>query len=368
MKIIHVTSYYPPHIGGIENVVRSLAISLAKKGIKTMVLSSDIPKGSSTYEEMENLRVYRLKSFEIAHTSIMLSLARKLASEIDKDTIVHVHAGHAFTPEVSAVVSKLKRCPLIVHVHSDVSPSGTVGFLLPVYKRFVLKRVLSTANKVIFLTNEHAHFLSKKYGISRNNIEVIPNGINLDFFKTKRRTKSKKKTKLIFVGRLSKEKNVPRLLKALSMIVRKYDIVLHIVGDGEGRSIIERMIKKEKMGENVVLHGPLYGEKLKKMYYSCDIFVLSSDSEGMPLAMMEAMATGLPVISCDTPGIKSFAKDSILLVDRNPEDLANGIVRLIEDQSFVETLKKRSYQLIKHYDWKIISEKFIEVYKEVLKK
>lgn len=362
MKIIHVISYFPPHLGGMEACAKEIAERLARKGHQIEVYTSDIGCKNERLKSAKDFKIRYLKSFEFAHTPIIPNLFFKLL-KIPKYSIIHLHLVQSFVPEIVWLVSKIRKVPYIAHVHLDVGPSGKLGSLLPLYKRLFLKRVLSRASKVVCLTEEYEKFINKKYGIIKNKIITIPNGVSEKFLISKKDINSNN-INLLFVGRLSIQKNVPRLINAISLLKGK--ATLHIVGSGEKENEIKKLISDKKLN-NVILHGKKVGRDLVNFYKSADIFILPSDREGLPLVLLEAMASGTPIIASSVMGIREFVGDAGILVNPpTPKKFAMAIDELIENKEKRNTLSIRGREKVKQYDWNKIVKKFETVYREVL--
>ena len=180
MRIIQIVSYYPPCVGGMQNVARKISERLAIKGNQVEVFTSDTGCKKGKLRSTKNLKIHYLKSWEFSHTPIIPSLFFKLL-KISKDLIMHVHIAQALVPEVVYLVSKIKKIPYIAHVHGETRPSGKFGFLLPLYKKLFIKKILSKAEKVICLSKDYKQFINKQYGINESKIIVIPNGISEKF-------------------------------------------------------------------------------------------------------------------------------------------------------------------------------------------
>lgn len=360
MKIVQIVSYYPPHLGGMENVAKEISENLAKKGHQVEVFTSNIGCKKDRLTSKKNLKINYLKSWEIAHTPIIPFLFFELL-KISNNSIMHVHISQPFIPEVVYLVSKIKKIPYIVHIHLDVQPSGKLGFLLPLYKKLFLKRVLKSASKIIVLTKEYKTLINNKYKIL-GNIMIIPNGISEEFFIDKENVSSNH-TNLLFVGRLSVQKNIPRLINAVFLIKSK--IILHIVGDGEKKKEIEKLISDKKL-KNVILHGKKTGKDLINFYKKADIFILTSDIEAMPLTLLEAMASGTPIVASDVIGIRGLIdKAGILVGPPTPENFARKIDKLIGDKKLIQTLSKRGRIQAKSYNWNKIVKNFEDIYENI---
>jgi glycosyltransferase involved in cell wall biosynthesis len=370
MKIVHVVAYYPPHVGGMENCVREISEGIAEKGNQVEVFTSDIGCKKDKLASTNNLKIHYLKSWEIAHTTISPSLFFKLL-KISRDSVIHLHVAQVIIPEIVFLVSKIKKIPYIAHVHADVEPSGKMGFLLPFYKKVFLQRVLNSASKVIVPTAGYIGLISKKYAIPETKIDEIPYGVNPHYFKSIS-NKMHDPIRLLFVGRFAKQKNVPLLLNAFKLIIEKkqWNIELNIVGDGEEKNKIIAQIKEDKLEEKVVLHGALRGEKLYEIYSNSDIFILSSVFESFGIVLIEAMASGLPIIASDILAVRDVIEGGKtgLLAKTTPRDFAEAIEKLLNNSPLREELGKNALEKANEYTWARTVQKFENVYSEVMYK
>ncbi|MFD0521284.1 glycosyltransferase [Paractinoplanes durhamensis] len=179
--ITQITPYYPPHLGGMERVVESLAKGLGHKHDVT-VLTTTIGAGSAPRRaSFPGVRVKRHRSIEVAHTPIAPGLLFSLC-RTPRSAILHLHSAHALLPELVAIVARLRRQRFLVHFHLDVDSSGPLGRLLPLYKKHVFGRVLRAATGVLVLTDSQADFVHASYGVPRERLFVLPNGVGAEHF------------------------------------------------------------------------------------------------------------------------------------------------------------------------------------------
>lgn len=364
MKIIQISSYFPPHLGGQENVAKEISERLAKKGHQVEVFTSNIgcPK-EKQLKSTKNLKINYLPAWEFAHTPIISSLYNKLM-KIPQDSIMHAHTAQAYVPEVIYKIWKKRKIPYAAQVHIDAEPSSFIGkMLLKPYKKIFLKKFLKNAKIVLVLTEDYKKIIMDKYDISDNKIAVIPNGVGEEFF-----TKNKSKNKiprLLFVGRISIEKNLPRLIESIALC--KSNFILNIVGEGE---LLEKtkMLAKQKNLKNVIFHGRKTGKDLISMYRDSDIFILPSKKESFGLVLLEAMATRNSIIASDISGIKSVIKKNYngLLIEPTPENIAEAIEKLIKSPKLRKILAKNGLKEAKKYSWDKIVSKFERAYLEIL--
>jgi len=349
MKIIQVTPYYPPHFGGMEQRIKELCQNLSKKGYNVEVLTSCIGY-KACVENDKNLKIHYLRTIEFAQVPFIPALFFSLM-RIPKDSIMHVHIAQAFVPEMVMLVSKLRGIPYVAHVRIDIQPSSFFGFLIPVYKRLVLSKVLKNSKEIIVLTNDYKDIISRKYGLDKQKIIVIPNATNFKIFKRKSYD-FHNPIRLLYVGRLAVQKNIFSLLTALSNIVKyKSNVELHIVGKGEMKNGIETFVKNKSLQKNVILHGELHGMALINKYRTSDIFLLPSFTEVFSTTLLEAMANGLPIIASKIPGTTEILGKGKygLLVDPDAKNIEKGIIRLIRNKKYARKLSYSGYERIKKF-------------------
>lgn len=361
--VVQVAPRYPPHLGGMENVAETLAQALAHDRQVLVLTSRSGPTAAPRLEVKSDLTIRRLATFEVAQVPLMPSLFFHLV-RLPRRAIVHVHIAQAYVPEMVWLASVARRRPFIAHFHLDVEPSGRLGPIFVWYKRNVLPRTLRAAARVIALSSDQAAFLTHTYGIAESKISVVPNGVREEFFigSEARADSHTGPARLLFVGRLSPQKNLPRLLSAMAKI--SVDAELTIVGDGEERVALEKL--QADLGlDNVRFVGRLTGPALIAWYRWADVFVLPSDKEGMPLVLLEAMAAALPIIATNVPGIRDTVGSDGVLVDPNPSALAAAIDRVVEDAVLRAQLAQGSFRRSQTLAWSDVIDQIKSVYADV---
>ena len=261
------------------------------------------------------------------------------------------------------MVSLIRHIPYIAHIHLDVDPSGPFGFLLGSYKKIFLKRVLKHAQKVICLSEVQRKFIAKKYDLSEDKITVIPNGVSKKFFQNTQKVEHNP-LRALFVGRLVPQKNLPLLIDAISLM--KEPIELSIAGEGEDKEKIVNLINKHKL-KNVNLLGTKTQNELMSLYARHDIFILPSEKEGFSLAMLEAMASGLPIIASDVIGMNDFIDNcGILVKEPSADNYAKVLDNLSKDKSQINKMGKNAYEKAKLFSWEAVVDQLEIKYKEVV--
>lgn len=359
-KIIYqITPYYPPHLGGLENCVKKIAQKLTKLQYDVRVITSAMGLSDKNRPDA-TIPVTYLRSIEIAHTPISFHLPFEL-NKIPSNSLLHIHISNAFFPEVASFMARLKKLKYIIHFHIDVESSGIFGFVLPFYKKFILAKVLKNAQKIICLTESQKKLLIKKYHIEDKSIVIIPNGVEEKYYLERIKKQTNSITRLLFVGRLSPQKNLVMLIKSLLLTNSRCE--LHIVGSGDQNESLQNLARELQL-KNVYFHGQKKEDELIQYYFDSDIFILPSKNEGMSLALLEAAAAGLPIITTDLPQTRSFITDGAVFVnDYTPTGFANAIDSLIQNSSIRSMMSKHNKNLALKYSWDKVAKKIDMIYK-----
>lgn len=369
LNIAHVIACYPPHAGGMERNTEHNARNIAARGHKVVVLTSDTGFKPSTVKVSDNLTVHYLKCFEFAHTPIIPSLFFRLLS-IPKNSVVHLHIAQAFIPELTFLVCKIRHIPYLTHIHLDVDATGPWGFLLPFYKRFVMGPILRNADAVTVLTKDYKNLVINKYKVNKNKIEIIPNGIYYTPGK-KLKTRVSSPVKILFLGRLSVQKNIPLMLNSISRCIYKYHIPLKLtlIGEGEKKKDTIDLITKLKIGNYVEMFES-NDPKLNQEYFrNSDMFIMSSVSEAFGTTITEAMASGTPVVATNILSVRNLIKSGKngLLVKSDPDDMAKAIKTLVDDNELYKNIVLNGIESCKKYKWEKVIDKYEKLYRKLAK-
>lgn len=365
MKILQVSSYYPPHLGGQENAVQDLSVQLAAAGHEAHVLTSVQGGGKRGVSDENGVKVWRMRGREFGHAPIMPSLGPALFRLAQTNSVLHLHIGQAFTPEMVWLVSKLRRRPYIAELHIDFEPSGPAGVLLPLYKRLVLRRVLRSAEAVVVLNKKTLQLVRKTYGVQGKAV-IMSNGIDESYFALSRpafKRAPPKQLRLLFVGRLSKQKNVGMLLQALASTKR--DIHLDIVGDGDERAAILKLIAMHDL-RNVTLHGRLDRQAVLAFYRTCDALVMPSLYEAQPLVLLEAMAARIPIIGTNVVGVAEHIWGVGIVVQPTPAGLAQGFEKFYESYTSLPQMVQKGHAKAEKLRWPNLRKEYEALYQEVM--
>lgn len=228
-------------------------------------------------------------------------------------------------------------------------------------KRYIRDFAIHCSRQLAVQNNAQKSYFEKQ---NMKRIAVIPNPINVS---SKEHFYREKITRVVSVGRLNPQKNFNVLISAFSSVARKYDLELHIYGQGECEQELSKLIEKNGMQNHIFLEG--YSDNVNAIYKNADMFIMSSDYEGMPNALMEAMAEGLPCIStdCETgPSDLIKSGENGILVPVNDEQAIAKAIRSMYDDvpNAVEMGKKAKKRMSTSYSLEKVSKIWINAFKD----
>jgi glycosyltransferase involved in cell wall biosynthesis len=359
--ICQVTAYFPPHLGGVETVVKELSESLAASGYRTEVLTSRRQShGAATLERPHpKLTIRRLWGIEILNTPLMPNLLWRLLA-LPRRSVIHLHVAQAFVPEIAWLAAAIRGLPLIAHIHLDVEPSSAIGRLVfGPYKRVVLRHVLRHSTRVICLSEPQRTLMIQKYQLNPKRVIVLPNGVATGYFQPPRNS-FHQPLRLLFVGRLALQKRPERIVEAMVALPHAH---LDVVGEGDHHTDLVAFAHKHQL-RNVTFHGIKRGHDLQHFYQNSDALVMTSDKEGMPLVLLEAMASGLPVVGSDVLGIRELIRGSGVLV---PNPSAATFVQAIKtlNSAKLTQLSAAGRTAAEQFSWNLLTARLMRQYQEV---
>jgi len=218
----------------------------------------------------------------------------------------------------------------------DITNLPHVLFFKDFIRKKIIVRTLQEADLVIGVSKD----LVQKVNAFGNNVKYIPNGVDIEKFHPLSKDKVRKeltlpyKTKIILsVGRLERPKRFDLLIKAINILVKHdKDFLLIIIGKGENRFKLERLVKELKLKEHVKFAGAKPNQELIYWYNAADIVCLASDSEGCPNVLLESLACGTPVVASAVGGVPEIIHSDdygILVKYQKPEEFAKAIKRAL---------------------------------------
>jgi len=287
-----------------------------------------------------------------------------------------------FTPSFDLQKPKKSRLILTVLdvIHKSYPESGYLPGTIECLENN-LKRILPSADVIIVPSLITKNDILRYYEVDKDKICLIYPGINghlrneglsitqkEDFLK---KYNLSLKPFILFVGTLGPRKNIEGLINAYKILKERSNLEYKLVIAGmKGWSYdtIFSLVEKYGLNEDVIFTGYLEEDELKKFYKTADIFAYPSFYEGIGLPVLEALSFGLPVVTSKSSSMSEIAQDAAILVDPyKPEEIAQGILRLINDAKLRQDLKEKALKRAKELSWEAAARKILEVFDSCIK-
>jgi glycosyltransferase involved in cell wall biosynthesis len=318
MKILYVVTGLG--LGGAEKVVVDLADQMLERGHEVKIIYL---RGNPEVKPRSN----RIELIGLCFENPIdfFNAFKKLNETIRyfQPDIVHSHMIHSniFVRLSRIGSSHIKK--LICTAHNS-NEGGRIRMLA-----YRLTNFLSDVNTNV--SNDASEALIAKGAFSKNNLQTVYNGVDLNKFKNKNIKNDKCYTKILSVGRFNEQKDYPNLLKAILLLKDKLlntNIKFYIAGDGELRGLIENLIHSYDIGSFIKLLGKR--SDIPDLLNEADFFILPSKHEGLPTVIIEAMACQTYVIATDCGGSAEIMGETGMLVPvQDSLALANAISRAL---------------------------------------
>jgi glycosyltransferase involved in cell wall biosynthesis len=405
MKIAHFTDAYPPNVNGVAVVVEVFARKLSRE--HQVEVYAPAYTGRGGVEKIGNLTIRRYRSvalptykdFRLAVPSVT-GVAESFEA-FDPD-VVHFHTPGPLGM-LGILLSKSRKKSLVGTYHTLLSetlvyasPKKLLEKYLPAIDRAAsglgvdLKLLGNGENKnggeqtlpqkmVWGLANRIYGYADvtlcpsqaiKREVIARGmkgRVGVLSNGIELPKFPVK--TEYKNRQRILHTGRLGFEKNIGVVIKAFARVGQKYpDARLTIAGDGPARKELEKVTRDMVVEDKVRFLGMVKREKLAEIYREHDMFVTASAMETQGLVVLEAMASGLPVVAVNKYALPDLVKNwrnGFLVGVGDDRGMASRIMKLINDGTLTERMGREARKTAGEHDLDKVIERLEEIYEQL---
>ena len=382
MKVLHVVASLSPTWGGPVPAVKGLTEAMAKKGLSVTVFAPVVQDSSHGVIQLEGVRVALFKQNLLSKIwrAYSSELAKALYREIEGFDLVHIHEIWHHPHFAAYRAARKAKKPFIITVHGALEPwcLNYKALKKRIYAVLIQRRTLNRAAAIHAITQEEVEHI-RAFGVD-SPIFTIPNGIDSEEFSElppreeleKLYPELQGKKVVLFLGRIHPIKGLDLLARAFGQVARGCkDVHLLIVGPDEGgyRGEVERLLASEGVIEEVTFTGMLTGKEKLAALSRADIFVLPSYSEGFSMAILEALACGLPVITtrqCHFPEVAEARAG--IVIDPDAAQLAGAMVEFMDDSKLREEMGSNGRRLVmERFTWDKIADQMIGLYQRVLK-
>lgn len=375
LNLLMLNYEFPPIGGGAGNAHLCLLRQYADNSdLRIDVLTSAPEPGFFTENFSKNITIYKVglhkKNLHFWRKTEVIEWLlkarpcyRKLLRENDYDL---VHAFFGFPTGWLCYRSRGK-LPYIISLRGSDVPGYNIRLGLD-YKLMtgLFRRIWSCAAAVV-ANSEGLRRLALEF-MPTLDIGVIPNGIDTEKYYPSQKQEPAKPIKALAVCRLISRKRIDLLIEAVGQTRELgLDVRLNIAGEGNLMETLKKLANGLKAADRVIFMGRVPAEQMPDVYRDNDIFVMSSAHEGMSNAMLEAMASGLPIITTRCEGVEELVADNGVVVEQaQPEEIARAIKKLADNPQTLRQMSLASRQRAALYSWPSVAARYIRCYQQVL--
>jgi len=374
MNILMLNYEFPPIGGGAAKAHLCLLKQYAgNEDLRVDVLTSAPKPGAVTEKFSENTTVYKVgihkkqlhywRRTEVIEWLIRAGFQyRKLLRE-NKYDLVHAFFGF---PTGWLCYRSADKLPYIISLRGSDVP-GEHGRLQLDYK--ILAPVFGAIWKkaaALVACSQGLKDRALRFMPSAS-IDIIPNGVELDKFYPAQTDEKLDKFRLLTVGRLSVTKRIEMLIDAVEILHRDgCKLHLAVVGGGQMEQQLKETVSQKGLGEVVEFTGRIDADDVPHIYRQNDVFVSASMQEGMSNAMLEAMASGLPIVTTRCEGVEELVTDTGLVIEQsNAEAIAGAIRKLAYDRETQRQMAIAARSHAERFTWNRAAEEYLSLYKRL---
>ncbi|WP_313807391.1 N-acetyl-alpha-D-glucosaminyl L-malate synthase BshA [Flavobacterium sp.] len=367
-----------PTFGGSGVVATELGLELARRGHEIHFITYSQPVRLALLNPNIHYHEVNVPEYPLFHYQpYELALSSKLVDmvKLHKIEILHVHYAipHAYAGYMAKQMLKSEgiRIPMITTLHgTDITLVGNHPFYKPA--------VTFSINKSDYVTSVSQSLKDDTYKLFdvKKDIEVIPNFIEIDKERTDinsqchRSLMATKEEKIItHISNFRKVKRIPDVVKVFYEIQKQIPSKLMMVGEGPEKEVAEKMCNELNISDKVIFFGN--SNEIDKILCYSDLFLLPSETESFGLAALEAMASGVPVISSNSGGLPEVNKQGFSGYLSNVGDvteMAKNAITILSDDTRLLEFKKNALNVAKEFDLQAIMPIYEDLYQRALKK
>lgn len=376
MRIGMLIDRYKPYISGITNYVELNKAALERYGHQVYVFTF----GDLNFADTET-NIIRSAGVPLVDSGYYLSLSY---NKIARQTLYNMDLVHVHHPFMSGSLAlrycKPRNIPIVFtnHTRYDLYTQAYLPLLPDSVGETVMSSFLPVfcrrCSQVIAPSNGLSEVL-KNYGVD-SPIEVVPNGVDLSPYSKIIVPTSRKEfgidpdeVILMYVGRLGPEKNLPFLLRAFGAVANAYsDVHLLLIGDGKEREDLEDRVHHMHLNHRIHFTGQIPYAEVPNYLAMADAFVTASITEVHPFSVIEALASGLPVLGVDSPGVSDSVENEVtgLIVKEDIADYTAQMVRLVREHDLRKKMGAAARQSAQQFDISHTNNKMMALYSRIV--
>ena len=379
-----VPAFYPAMAyGGTVAVCYDLSRELARRGHGVTVYTSDTldkyHRQKSRISEIDGVKVYYFKNLSnrLAWHRLVFTpgMAPQLRNEMKSFDIIHLHGFRNFQNMLAHHYARKYDIPYVLQVHGSLPGTIEKQRLNRLYDWVWGNRILKDASKVMALTKTEANQY-RDMGVDVENIEIVPNGINLsEYEKLPKRGEFRREYSIgddekiiLYIGRLYKSKGIRLLIRVFVDLLGRLDNArLVLVGQDDGyQSVLQELVEALELSDKVLFTGFVTNDEKMAAFVDADVFVTPSFS-GFPITFLESCTIGLPIVTTVRGDALEWIDNRVGYVTTyNKDDLLRNIVTILTDEATSKRFSTEAKRLVRErFSWNRIVERIENLYFDI---
>lgn len=373
MKILQVSAYSPPNIGGSERYCHELSKRLVERGHEVHLVTSKLERDSLSNETIDGIHVHRCPCIGNfwgvnPYTFIMHKLFN------GRYDVIHAHSYIFLTSNQAVFSPKTSRTPVLLHLHGGINwvPSrddSSIWLKFQAKKRLydptIGRLTLQAASAVASVSLSDINSARNLWHLDASKFYWVPNAVDIEKFKVNPIDIKSKRLSVIFIARLEMWKGIDTLLEVAKIVGNEMEEVdFIIIGDGSLKRYIETV--KARFNKNIKVIGQVSPEFIPEMLANASVLILPSYMEGLPTVCLEALACEVPAVASNVGGVSEIIKDGetgYLFPAGDAQMCADRILKLLSDDKLRKMMGRNGRRLVKSvFTWEKVIEKTERIY------
>ncbi len=373
-------SAFHPHLGGVEELCRQLALEYRRRGLDAIVITNRWPRDLPSHEIFEGIPLYRLAmrvpegnfrvrfNYRLSHAFIkrdMFSILRR-----HKINMLHVQCVSC-NGYYASIAQHAMNLPLVVSAQGERTMDAAGIYQHSPFQNQVLRNLVKDAGYITACSQNTLDDIQTWYGHSiAGRAKPIYNGIHLAEFNntTPPRTFAHPRPYFLAIGRHVPQKGFDILLRAFAQSqIESHDLLL--AGDGPEHEPLKKLATELNLQNKVRFTGRADRPTAVSLFHGCDCFILPSRMEPQGIVNLEAMAASKPVIASNTGGVPEIVQNNqtgILVPPENIEALSTAMKSLANNPNLRQQLGQAGRQRAESFDWQKIADQYLAIYHQIV--
>jgi len=377
-NIAMVPSAFHPSLGGVEELVRQLALEQRRRGWNTSVAVNRWPRNLPAQETIDGIPVRRY-SFRVGGAG---GLRRRLAARVlflptvgalrhdlaaQSVNLLHIQCISCGASYCLAAARAL-RIPLVVSLQGELTMDANGSFQKQAAARAMYRRVLAEADFITACSKQTLHEAQDFFGADlAHKSRVVYNGVRLEEFTTAQ-PHIRAKPYILAIGRHVRQKGIDVLMRAFARAnIDSHDLV--VAGEGPETGNLQALAGELGISSKVFFVGRASHDQAVSLFAGCSFFVLPSRHEPMGIVNLEAMAAGKAVLATAVGGVPELVIDQetgLLVPGENIEAMSAALTTLAQNTSLRQQMGAAGLQRVKLFSWQSLADQYEDVYRRVL--